>query len=84
MIVDGRNDFEAALGVEVRRLKRERRKQDLPAAASHRLFSEPGLARRLSTSARAECLQKYVWPAVEAEWKALYMDLVRNPAPTAA
>jgi glycosyltransferase involved in cell wall biosynthesis len=61
-------------------------RNDAPAmaAASLRLLREPGLARRLSASARAECLRKYVWPAVEAEWKALYSDLVRTSAPTAA
>jgi glycosyltransferase involved in cell wall biosynthesis len=61
-------------------------RNDAPAmaAASLRLLREPGLARRLSANARAECLEKYVWPAVEAEWKALYTELVRNSAPTAA
>jgi glycosyltransferase involved in cell wall biosynthesis len=45
------------------------------AAAALRLLREPGLARRLSARARAECVENYVWPAVAAEWKALYMEL---------
>jgi glycosyltransferase involved in cell wall biosynthesis len=53
------------------------------AAAALRLLREPGLARRVSANARAECLRKYVWPAVEAEWKALYSQLVRGGAATA-
>lgn len=54
------------------------------AAAALRLLHEPGLAHRLSTQARAECLQHYVWPAVEAEWLALYEELVRGADSTAA
>lgn len=54
------------------------------AAAALRLLREPGLARHLSTQARAECLRKYVWPAVEAEWKALYTELVRTPTSASA
>lgn len=54
------------------------------ANAALRLLREPGLARRLSDAARAECLRHYVWPAVEAQWKALYAELVRGDAlPTA-
>ena len=49
------------------------------AAAALRLLHEPGLARRLSAQARAECLRLYVWPAVESEWKALYTELARTP-----
>jgi L-malate glycosyltransferase len=53
------------------------------AAASLRLLREPGLARRLSAQARADCLRYYVWPAVEAEWVSLYAELVHEP-PSAA
>jgi L-malate glycosyltransferase len=53
------------------------------AAASVRLLREPGLARRLSAQARADCLRCYVWPAVEAEWVSLYADLVHE-RPSAA
>lgn len=49
------------------------------AAAALRLLREPGLAKRLSAQARAECLHHYVWPAVEAKWQALYAELVRGP-----
>jgi glycosyltransferase involved in cell wall biosynthesis len=45
------------------------------AAAALRLLREPGLAARLAGTARQECLSRYVWPAVEAEWLALYRRL---------
>lgn len=41
-----------------------------------RLFREPGLAARLGGAARAECMERYVWPAVQGEWQALYGALV--------
>jgi glycosyltransferase involved in cell wall biosynthesis len=41
-----------------------------------RLVREPGLAARLSSAARAECMERYVWPAVQGEWRALYDGLV--------
>jgi glycosyltransferase involved in cell wall biosynthesis len=45
------------------------------AAAALRVLREPGLAGRLAGAAREECLRRYVWPAVEAEWVALYERL---------
>ena len=42
------------------------------AAAAIRLFNEPGLASRLALAARAEVLQRYVWPAVELAWTEAY------------
>lgn len=51
------------------------------AAAALRLVREPGLASRLSTRARAECLRQYVWPAVEEEWLRLYGELAGGAAP---
>ena len=42
------------------------------AAAALRLLREPGLAWRLTSAARAECLNRYVWSAVEEDWIALY------------
>jgi len=50
------------------------------AAAVLRLLREPGLARRLSTAARAECEQRYVWPAVREQWETLYHELVESRA----
>ena len=50
------------------------------AAAALRLIREPGLAASLAGTAREECLSRYVWPAVEAEWLALYRQLAsRKP-----
>lgn len=48
------------------------------AAAAIRLFEEPGLASRLATAARGEVLDRYTWPAVEADW----MDTYRIEART--
>ncbi len=45
------------------------------AAAALRLFDEPGLAAALSDAGRADCMSRYVWPAVRAEWERLYMEL---------
>jgi len=42
------------------------------AAAAIRLFEEPDLAPRLSAAARAEVLQRYVWPEVERNWMETY------------
>jgi glycosyltransferase involved in cell wall biosynthesis len=42
------------------------------AAAAIRLFEEPGLASRLTAAARAEVLERYVWPAVETGWMDAY------------
>ena len=52
------------------------------AAAVLRLVREPGLAHRLSTAARAECEQRYVWPAVREQWETLYHELVESHART--
>lgn len=37
-----------------------------------RLLRHPDLARELSSSARAVCLSRYVWPAVQKEWLSVY------------
>jgi len=37
-----------------------------------RLFREPGLAARLSASAREECLSRYTWETVRDSWVHLY------------
>lgn len=37
-----------------------------------RLLQEPDLALRLARCARAECAERYVWPAVSAQWDELY------------
>lgn len=44
------------------------------AGAALRILSEPGLAQRLSLAARAECVARYSWAAVEAEWVRVYRD----------
>ncbi|MFN2398470.1 MAG: glycosyltransferase family 4 protein [Gemmatimonadaceae bacterium] len=45
------------------------------AAAALRLVDEPNLVRDLTSRARAECVSRYVWPAVRREWEALYHGL---------
>jgi glycosyltransferase involved in cell wall biosynthesis len=55
-----------------------RGKHEALAAAALRLVREDGLALRLATAARAECLTKYVWPAVAAEWEETYRDVARR------
>lgn len=48
-----------------------------------RLLQEPDLAHRLTTRARSECLQRYVWSSVGRKWEGLYMTLAsRNGAHT--
>lgn len=42
------------------------------ADAALRLLGEPSLAARLASTARDECLTKYVWPAVRTEWERVY------------
>jgi glycosyltransferase involved in cell wall biosynthesis len=42
------------------------------AAAALRLFSEQGLALRLSDRARGEVVSKYTWPAVQGGWRRAY------------
>jgi L-malate glycosyltransferase len=59
------------------------------AAAALRLLEEPGLAARLTAAARAECVGRYTWPAVRAQWEGLYHGLARGrladvPAPAHA
>ena len=49
------------------------------AAAALRLLREPGLASRLAHAARAECMERYVWPAVRDEWVRLYARLAGVP-----
>ena len=54
------------------------------ASQALRLLREPGLAARLTRTAREECLTRYVWPAVEPRWTRLYRELHtgnRNPVP---
>jgi glycosyltransferase involved in cell wall biosynthesis len=48
------------------------------AAGAIRLFAEPGLASRLTAAARAEVLERYVWPAVEAGWMDSYNFVYRR------
>jgi len=45
------------------------------AAAALRLFDEPGLALRLTSAARQQCIEQFTWPAVEQEWSRLYTSL---------
>jgi hypothetical protein len=45
-----------------------------------RLLAEPTLALRLARTARAECLSRYVWPAVRDEWERLYTGLTGRSA----
>ncbi|HEX5830915.1 MAG TPA: glycosyltransferase family 4 protein [Gemmatimonadaceae bacterium] len=45
------------------------------AAAALRVVREPGLAARLTDAARAECQERYVWPAVREEWARVYAEL---------
>lgn len=51
------------------------------ANAVMRLLRDPDLAHRLTTRARAECLQRNVWSAVARKWEGLYLSLARNGAP---
>jgi glycosyltransferase involved in cell wall biosynthesis len=50
------------------------------AQAALRLVEEPGLALRLSRQARADCLDRFTWQAVQGEWVRFYRDLVPLPA----
>jgi glycosyltransferase involved in cell wall biosynthesis len=52
------------------------------AAAAIRLLDEPELASRLAAAARAEVLQRYVWPAVEAGWMDAYGLVSRSTSRT--
>lgn len=42
------------------------------ASAALRVVREAGLATRLTSAARRECLERYVWPSVREAWFALY------------
>jgi glycosyltransferase involved in cell wall biosynthesis len=42
------------------------------AAAALDLLREPHCALALADAARAECLERYIWPAVRERWMALY------------
>jgi glycosyltransferase involved in cell wall biosynthesis len=45
------------------------------ARASLRLLDEPGLAVRLTRAARAACLERFTWPAVQDDWVRLYREM---------
>jgi len=49
------------------------------ATAALRLFEERDLAPRLSAAARAEVLQRYVWPEVEKNWMETYRVAAGRP-----
>jgi len=49
-----------------------------------RLLQDPALAQRLSRDARAECLARYTWPAVGAEWRHCYQQLAGRLASSAS
>lgn len=53
------------------------------AAAALRLFREPGLAERLASAAREECLRRYVWSAVRSEWVNTYHAVATRGATVA-
>ncbi len=50
------------------------------AAQALRLLRDPALVERLTSRARSECLERYVWPAVRDAWLQLYRDASRTPA----
>jgi glycosyltransferase involved in cell wall biosynthesis len=52
------------------------------AAAAIRMLEEPELASRLAAAARAEVLQRYVWPAVERGWMDTYRLVARGKSRT--
>lgn len=45
------------------------------AASVLRLLEDQALARRLADAAREECVTRYVWPRVQAEWENCYEHL---------
>lgn len=49
-----------------------------------RLLSDPALVARITAQARAECLDRYVWPAVREAWLQLYRDAMASAAHGAA
>jgi glycosyltransferase involved in cell wall biosynthesis len=40
-----------------------------------RLIADPQLAARLASSARSECMARFVWPAVKRQWEQFYQGL---------
>jgi glycosyltransferase involved in cell wall biosynthesis len=54
------------------------------AGAALRVLREPGLARRLATQAREECVSRYTWAAVRHEWAELYAGLAPRTAAVTA
>lgn len=52
------------------------------AAAALDLLRDPPAALALSDAARAECLERYTWPAVRERWLALYGAPAAAAAPT--
>ena len=48
------------------------------ARAALRLLREPGLAARLTSAARASCLEQFSWTAVEEAWLRVYRELARR------
>ena len=45
-----------------------------------RLLRDPELVARITAQARSECLERYVWPAVQAAWMQLYRDAMTSAA----
>ena len=54
---------------------------DAMARAALRLLEEPGLALKLSRAARACCIERFTWPAVEAAWLRVYRELAGATRP---
>jgi L-malate glycosyltransferase len=48
------------------------------ASATLRLLRDPEVAERLARRSYEECMERYVWPAVGAQWRELYVDLARG------
>jgi glycosyltransferase involved in cell wall biosynthesis len=51
------------------------------ANAALRLLRDDALATKVGDAARGECLARYTWPVVRAEWEDLYLSLARADAP---
>jgi glycosyltransferase involved in cell wall biosynthesis len=47
------------------------------ATAALRLLRDDALATKVGDAARRECLTRYTWPVVRAEWEDLYLSLER-------
>ena len=52
------------------------------AAAVLRILEDRALARRLTEQARADCLERYSWPAARLRWSSLYHRLTASGAPS--